>query len=188
MKKIKDSLSFTSESISDSMLNLFIGKLSSEKLLKYEYIIKGMRIGISYLTKENKPNIMNNLFGNEVTHTSVYFKLESPSKRKTGALIQYGKYKYKKNKNEIDGQKVNKCGFPYIKGGGLVFGEMNTKDFEETFCTVGNINLILSKKFSKITLKKFIELVKKNNGPGDFKNYDYLKKIVKILLFQLFKL
>ena len=115
MKKIKDSLSFTSESISDSMLNLFRGKLSSEKLLKYEYIIKGMRIGISYLTKENKPNIMNNLFGNELTHTSVYFKLESPIKEEIGAIIQYGKYEYIKNKNEIDGQKINKCRFPYRK-------------------------------------------------------------------------
>ena len=36
--------------------------------------------------------------------------------------------------------------------------------------------MILSKKFSKITLKKFIELVKKNNGPWDLENYDYLEK------------
>lgn len=41
---------------------------------------------------------MNNLFGNEAKHTSVYFKLESPTKEGTGALIQYGKYKYKKIK------------------------------------------------------------------------------------------
>ena len=109
------------------MLSLFRGKLSSEELLKYEYIIKGMRIGISYLTKENKPNIMNNLFGNEVTHTSVYFKLESPTKEETGALIQYGKYEYIKNKNEIDGQKINKCRFPYRKDRGLVFGEIILK-------------------------------------------------------------
>jgi hypothetical protein len=176
--KIMKALTNASKSSSDSLISLFKGKRSADDLLSSTSIIKGMRIGISYLSQDNKPTVLNDIFGTEFTHTSIFFKLELPNNKTTGALVQYGKYEYiDKNKYKFDEEfNVNTIGYPYGKEGGLIFGEMDNKLFESTFCTVGCINLLLGKNFPKMTLKNFIEEVKKINGPWDIKSYDPMKK------------
>ena len=62
-------------------------------------IIKKMRIGLSYLSKDNKPNYLSEIFGSEFTHTAIQFTIEIPGNKTTGVLVQYGKYEYiKKDK------------------------------------------------------------------------------------------
>jgi hypothetical protein len=174
MEKIFRGLKNASASSSQSLLKLFKGKRDANKLLSMESIIKGMKIGMSFLNEENKPTILNDVFGSEFTHTSIYFVLELPENRKTGVIIQYGKYEYL-DKTKFDNGVVN-IGFPYEKEGGLMFGELDVKVFEDQYCTVGYINCILGKNFPKMRLEKFIEEVKKINGPWDLKSYDPVKK------------
>lgn len=176
MQKITQALKNASQSSSESLLNLFKGKRNANELLKSISIIKGMKIGISFLSEDNKPTVLNNIFGSEFTHTSVYFKLELPGNKKTGAIIQYGKYEYinKDKYKEEDG--ANNIGFPYEKEGGLMFGEMDEKQFDEIYCAVGSIICILGKNFPKMIFKNFIDKVKNINGPWNLNSYHPLKK------------
>jgi len=175
--KIGKALNNASKSSSESLINLFKGKKNADELLSDTSIIKGMRIGISYLTDDNQPTFLNGMFGNEFTHTSVYFKLELPQNKQTGVLVQYGKYEYiDKNKYKFNEKGGNTIGFPYGKEGGLLYGEMDKNTFEKSFCSVGCINLILGKNFPKMTLKFFLEEVKKINGPWNLKSYSPLNK------------
>lgn len=175
MERIFKSSNYFSQASSEMLRNVFKGKLSSEELLKDNYIIKGMKIGLSFLSKDNKRNIMNDMLGNELTHSSIYLKLES-LEESTGVIVQYGQYEYFKGLYEVNGKIINNCGFPYGKEGGLMFGEMSNDLFNSHYCTVGILSLILSKKHYKMTLKTFLEKVKKIKGPWNLKSYDPLEK------------
>ena len=136
-------------------------------------IIKKMRIGISYLSKDNKPTWLNDIFGSEFTHAAIHFTIEMNGNQ-SGVLVQYGQYKYIEKDNY--GKTIKNIGFPYKEKGGLVFGEMDDDIFEKNFCSVGEIPLIITKKHPKITLKKFLDEVKNKNGPWDFEHYDEINK------------
>ena len=174
MEKIIRSFRNASSISSQNLIKLFRGKTDTKELLANTSIIKKMKIGMSYLTEENKPNLLNNMIGSEYTHTSIYFGVELPLNKKTGIIVQYGNYNYT-DKDE-SGNKINNIGFPYGKKGGLMFGEMDEKTFEDHYCTFGNINCILGKNFPKTTFKNFLEEVKKNNGPWDLNSYHPLNK------------
>jgi hypothetical protein len=174
MEKVIRSFRNASTSSSESLIKLFRGKMDAKELLANTSIIKKMKIGMSYLTEENKPTFLNDIFGSEFTHTSIYFIVELPLNKKTGIIVQYGKYNF--TDKDKSGNKINNIGFPYGKEGGLMFGEMDEKTFEENFCTFGNINCILGKNFPKTTFKNFLEQVKKINGPWDLKSYDAVNK------------
>lgn len=174
MEKIVRSFRNASTSSSQSLINLFKGKKSTKELLANTSIIKKMKIGISYLTEENKATLLNDVFGSEFTHTSIFFTVELPENRQTGIIVQYGKYEYT-DKDE-SGNKINNIGFPYEKEGGLMFGEMDDKTFNENYCTYGCISCVLGKNFPKTTFKKFLESVKSINGPWNLQKYDPLHK------------
>ena len=162
-----------SESISDCLINLFKNKKNANDLLTDISIIKKMRIGISYLSKDNKPTWLNDIFGSEFTHAAIHFTIEMNGNQ-SGVLVQYGQYKYIEKDNY--GKTIKNIGFPYKEKGGLVFGEMDDDIFEKNFCSVGEIPLIITKKHPKITLKKFLDEVKNKNGPWDFEHYDKVNK------------
>ena len=174
--KFSKALHNASKWSSDSLINLFKGKKKADELLSSTSIIKGMKIGISYLSDDNQPTFLNGLFGTEFTHTSIYFKLEMPNNKTTGVLVQYGQYQYIDKSKYKFSEEYNTIGYPYGKDGGLIFGEIDNKSFEKIFCSVGSIGLFLGKNFSKMTLKLFIEEVKKINGPWDLKSYSPLSK------------
>jgi hypothetical protein len=174
MDKIVRSFRNASTSSSQSLIKLFKGKKSTKELLENTSIIKKMKIGMSYLTEENKATLLNDMFGSEFTHTSIYFTVELPENKQTGIIVQYGKYEYT-DKDE-SGNKINNIGFPYEKEGGLMFGEMDIKTFEDNYCTYGNINCVLGKNFPKTTFKNFLEKVKEINGPWNLQKYDPLNK------------
>lgn len=176
MYKITRALTNSSRSTSESLMKLFKGKKNSNELLSSTSIIKGMKIGISFLSEDNKPTILNNIFGSEFSHTSIFFKLELPENKKTGVIVQYGKYEYIDKKKFKSEDGANNIGFPYGKDGGLMFGEMDEKQFEEIYCTAGSIICYLGKNFSKMIFKAFLDEVKKINGPWDLKSYDPVKK------------
>ena len=144
-------------------------KNTKELLLNFS-IIKKMKIGISDLMDRNKDIFLNDLFGSEFTHTSIFFKVELPGNRQTGIIVQYGKFEY------TDKDESGNIGFPYEKEGGLMFGEMDDKTFEDNYCTYGSIVLILGRCFPKMPFKNFLEKVKAINGPWNFQNYDPIKK------------
>ena len=174
MNKFRRGLDNFSESLSDNLIFLFRKKKHPDELLSTTSIIKKMRIGISYLTQDNEPNYLTEIFGSEFTHSAIQFTIEMPENKTTGVLVQYGKYEYIQ-KDKYNKEIIN-IGFPYKEGGGLVFGEMDDNIFEKNFCSVGEIPLILNKKHPKISLNKFLKEVKKINGPWDFNSYDAIKK------------
>ena len=92
--KVKQALLNFSQSTSESLLKLFNGKKSSEELLKQLYIIKSIKIGLSYLNEENKPKIWDEMLKGEIKHSSIYLRLENEKQERTGVLVQYGKYKF----------------------------------------------------------------------------------------------
>lgn len=175
MAKIASALKNASTSTSDSLINLFKGKRSANELLSDTAIIYSMKIGLCYLTEDNKPTFFNQVFGNEFTHSSVYFGLTLPDNKKTGVIVQYGKYAYIEPTTD-NSNDIKNIGFPYGKDGGLMFGEMDSKTYQNEYCSVGDIPLILSKNYPKITLKKFLTEIKKKNGPWDLKSYDAYSK------------
>lgn len=173
MEKFLRSMGNASICSSQRLINLFKGNNAKDLLVKGS-IIKKMKIGMSYLNEENKSTFIDELLGSEFTHTSIFFRVDLPENKTTGIIIQYGLYEYF-NKDEF-GKKINNIEFPYEKEGGLIFGEMDEKTFEENYCTFGNINCVLGKNFPKMTFKTFLEKVKKVNGPWNLKSYDPLKK------------
>ena len=174
MSKVLRILNNFSGSLSENLINLFRNKKDANELLSSTAIIKKMRIGISYLSEDNKSNYLTEIFGSEFTHSAIQFVIEMPGNKTTGVLVQYGRYEYiKKDKY---GKEINNIGFPYKEGGGLVFGEMDDMTFQENFCSVGEIPLILTKNHPKISLKKFLKDVTKESGPWDFKSYDPVNK------------
>jgi hypothetical protein len=174
MSGIKRLFSNASGSASESLINLFKSKENVSELLTERSIIKGMRIGISYLTANNKPSFLNDIFGSEFTHAAIYLKLEKNTGEESGVLVQYGKYQYiEKDKY---GEILKNIGFLYKEKGGVVYGIMENETFEKIFCSAGEIPLILTKKHPKITLKKFLEEIKNKNGPWDCSHYDIQDK------------
>lgn len=168
-----------STSVSDSLLRIFSNSgIKAEDLLAKAFIIKSIRIGLSYLSEENKPTILNQILKGEALHSSIYFGVESTGK-KTGVIVQYGKYEYIK-KEEIKKElkdKVTNIGFPYNKEGGLMFAELDSKKFKEIYCSAGVIRpRINPQKGIQLTIKSFIDKVKEINGPWTLANYDPHKK------------
>ena len=155
----------------------------------FDFMIKGMKIGFT-------PNTENPLFTflmkDVCMHSSIFFELESPQKKnETGILFMYGCYQFTDNEMEIKRFFLNKkkMYFPYEEKGGLNFGEIDEQKYNENFCKKGIINLIFNKKSNKMTLKHFIENIKKMNDPWTASNYnvfthnqhDFVKEAIKII-------
>lgn len=158
-----------SVSSSQSLLNLFRGGKSADELLKSKEIIKKMIIGLSYLDDKNPNSIPRKLFGDLVSHASIFFMMGQKNK-KTGILVQYGKYEYiKKNKNILN-VEANSIGYPYGEKGGLIFGEVEYNVFINQFCSICDITPTVT--HLQITLNKFIEEVKKK-GQWDLNSYNF---------------
>jgi len=174
--KVRHALFNFSQSTSESLLKLFNGKKSSEELLQQLYIIKSIKIGLSYLNKENKSNFWDELFKGEVKHSSIYLSLENENHEKTGVLVQYGKYEFIQKEWIQKNLQPNICniGFPYGQRGGLMFGEINFSDFRDIFCSAGLIHpRIDPKKGVQMTLSNFFKRVKKiDKNPWDLDHYE----------------
>lgn len=152
-----------------SLIAMFKGNKTADQLIQSTEIIKNMIIGISYLDNNNPNGKFRKIFGNIISHASIFFFLGKKN-RETGIIVQYGKYAYIKEKKDILKKEAETIGYPYGERGGLIFGEMKYNDFIDEFCTICSIKPILGKK--QITLKKFIEEVKKN-GVWDLNSYNY---------------
>jgi len=158
-----------SVSSSESLLNLFKGGKSADELLKSTEIIKKMIIGISNLDNKNPNSLAHRVFGNIVSHASIFFNMGQKNS-KSGILIQYGKYEYiKKNKNILDVQ-AKTVGYVYGEKAGLIFGEIEYNVFKKEFCTICSIHPVID--HMQITLKKFIEEVQKL-GQWDLASYNF---------------
>lgn len=174
--KVKQALLNFSQSTSESLLKLFNGKKSSEELLKQLYIIKSIKIGLSYLNEENKPKIWDEMLKGEIKHSSIYLRLENEKQERTGVLVQYGKYKFIKKELTQKNLQPNICniGFPYGQRGGLMFGEIEYTDFRDRFCSGGLIHpRIDPNRGVQMTLNNFFKRVKeKSKIPWDLDHYD----------------
>ena len=73
-----------STSISSSLLSIFKSGTSADDLLKSTEIIKKMMIGISYLDNKNPKSVMRLIFGDEVSHASLFFLWEKKKIAKQG--------------------------------------------------------------------------------------------------------
>ena len=160
-----------SVSSSSSLLSLFKSGASADDLLKSKEIIKKMMIGISYLDNKNPKSVMRTIFGDEVSHASLFFFMGEKKNSKTGVLVQYGKYEYIKNKKDILGQDAKSIGYPYKEKGGLIFGEIEFNIFKKEFCTIAYIKPKIT--YHQITLAKFLEEVTKNKT-WDYNSYSVL--------------
>ena len=162
-----------STSASESLLNIFSGNIKAEEFLTKAYIIRNIKIGFSYLSENNKPNILNQLFKGEMLHASIYLGVES-KESKTGILVQYGKYEIIKKDNikkEFHGN-IKNIGFPYENKGGLMFAEIEFKKFKEIFCTAGVIYPRINKKTVQMTVNNFFERIKSIDKPWTLENYN----------------
>ena len=154
----------------ESLRNLFKRGKSADELLKSTEIIKKKIIGISNLDNKNPNSLPQRVFGNIVSHASIFFNMGKKNS-KTGILIQYGKYEYiKKNKYILDIQ-AKTVWYVYGEKAGLIFGEIDYNDFIKEFCTICSINPVID--HIQITLKKFIEEVKKL-GNWDLASYNFI--------------
>ena len=168
-----------------SLLNIFKSGTSADDLLKSTKIIKRMIIGISYLDNKNPNSLLRTIFGDEVSHSSIFFSMEEKN-TKNGILVQYGKYEYIKNKKEVLGKDVNAIGYPYKEKGGLIFGEIDFNSYKKEFCTIANIKFKITRQ--QFTLSKFLEEITKNKT-WDYNSYsvknqnckDFVAEAIKIL-------
>jgi hypothetical protein len=165
-----------STSISSSLLSIFKSGTSADDLLKSTEIIKKMMIGISYLDNKNPKSVMRLIFGDEVSHASLFFFMGEKKNSKTGVLVQYGKYEYIKNKKEVLGQDVKAIGYPYKEKGGLIFGEIEYNTYKKEFCTIAIIKPKIT--YHQITLSKFLEDVVKNKT-WDYQSYSVIHQNCK---------
>ena len=76
-----------------SLLNIFKSGTSADDLLKSTKIIKRMIIGISFLDNDDPNGLLCAIFGDKVSHSSVFFSMEEKN-TKNCILVQYGKYIY----------------------------------------------------------------------------------------------
>lgn len=179
MIKLNKIIKNFSTSSSEVLVNLFSGKLKADELLCKSYIIKSMKIGLSFLNKDNKSTFLDEIFKGENKHSAIYFNLENKDNQRTGVLVQYGQYKFIERDAISEGLKknINNIGFPYGKGGGLMFGELEFSKFIENFGSAGIIRPRIDKKSGvQMTLNTFFNKVKKINGPWDYKSYEFLSK------------
>ena len=142
-----------------SLISLFKAGLSADDLLKSKEIIKNMIIGISCLDNENPNSLARIIFGDVVSHASLFLSMGDKKNSKTGVLVQYGKYEYIKNKKEVIGKNLDSLGYVYKEKGGLIFGEIDYNLFKKDFCSICYIKPKIDKQ---ITLSKLIEEVTKN--------------------------
>jgi excinuclease UvrABC nuclease subunit len=142
-----------------SLISLFKAGLSADDLLKSKEIIKNMIIGISCLDNENPNSLARIIFGDVVSHASLFLSMGDKKNSKTGVLVQYGKYEYIKNKKEVIGKNLDSLGYVYKEKGGLNFGEIDYNLFKKDFCSICYIKPKIDKQ---ITLSKLIEEVTKN--------------------------
>lgn len=142
-----------------SLLSLFKGGMAADDLLKSKEIIKSMIIGISCLDNKNPNSLARIVFGDIVSHASLFLSMGDKKNSKSGVLIQYGKYEYIKNKKEVLGKNLDSIGYVYKEKGGLIFGEINYNLFKKDYCTICYIKPKIDKP---ITLSKLIEEVTKN--------------------------
>ena len=166
-----------SGSVSDSLLNIFSGKIKAEDFLTKAFIIKNIKIGFSYLSEQNKPTFLDQLFKGEMVHAAIYFGVES-TESKTGILVQYGKYEPLKKENikkELH-NNIKNIGFPYGDKGGLMFAEIDFIKFKEIFCSAGLIYPRIDKKNVQMTVNNFFEKVKNINGPWILDKYNAHEK------------
>ena len=163
-------MSFSSSvSSSESLINLFKGGKTADELLKSTEIIKKMIIGISYLDNKNPNSLARRIFGDIISHASIFFSMGKKNS-KTGVLIQYGKYEYVKNNKNILDVEAKTIGYVYGEKAGLIFGEIEFNVFKKEFCTICAIVPRLC--HLQMTLKKFIEEVKKL-GQWDLESYNF---------------
>ena len=142
-----------------SLISLFKAGLSADDLLKSKEIIKNMIIGISCLDNEIPNSLARIIFGDVVSHASLFLSMGDKKNSKTGVLVQYGKYEYIKNKKEVIGKNLDSLGYVYKEKGGLIFGEIDYNLFKKDFCSICYIKPKIDKQ---ITLSKLIEEVTKN--------------------------
>ena len=157
-----------------SLLNIFKSGTSADDLLKSTKIIKRMIIGISYLDNKNPNSLLRTIFGDEVSHSSIFFSMEEKN-TKNGILVQYGKYEYIKNKKDILGQDAKSIGYPYKEKGGLIFGEIEFNIFKKEYKSMSyNLDLVIKSLQTELKTRG-IEL----NNTNGAKINNYIKDITE---------
>ena len=169
----------------DSLLSLFKGDISADDLLKSKEIIKNMIIGISYLDNNNPNSVMRMIFGDQVSHASLFLSMGDKKNSTKGVLVQYGKYEFIKNKKEVLGKNVDAIGYVYKEKGGLIFGQIDYNTYKKEFCSIAYIK---PKIQNQITLSKLLQEVTKSKV-WDYVSYsalshncqDFVAEAVRVL-------
>ena len=150
----------SSESSSRFMINLIKGSNPNDAL-KDTFIVKQVTLGISNI-EDSK--VLKSLYPEEYVHTSLFISdQDEDSFEEKGIVLEFGKYESSNNENGL-------MKYEY-KSGGMRFGWVELKEFQEKLASDISINLDIR---PLLIFRELIDKIKLNDN-WDFNSYSAAK-------------